>query len=236
MVFVNLPDSPHESFVERFKQAVDFFLVVEVGCYGLVHQLIAQDSRLVTVATGYLLPDVAHQLLAPLAVEEPRIAIAIIDVVTSLSVRTVVHIENEVKTVGLAPAHHRVHACKAVLPRRQPHVVLVGEELVVERQAYRVGTRRGYEVYVAAGDVVVLELRPEVGSGIGAHQLAQHLIDHPRAVGLREAEHIPLGVEPVAKVCTLNIQSRPVGLHQIGALNANKAPLRLGIKSQGKAY
>ena len=96
MVFVNLPDGPHESFVERLKQAVDVFLVVEVGCYGLVHQLIAQDGRLVTVATGYLLPDVAHQLLAPLAVEEPRIAIAIIDVVARLPVRTVVHIENEV--------------------------------------------------------------------------------------------------------------------------------------------
>ena len=123
---------------------------------------------------------------------------AVIDVVARLSARTVVHVKNQVKTCGTAPIYYRVDAGKSILVLRAAHVVLVGEEPVVERQADGVGSLAGNETDVGTGDVVVLELAPEIGGEVRTHGLLDHQVNHPWRIGLAEAEHVALGIEPVA--------------------------------------
>ena len=213
VVGVHLADSLDGTHVERLELLIQFLLVLEVMGDRLVHQFIAQNHRLVLVAGGDALPDVDEQLLARLALEQPGIAMAVVDVVARLSARTVMHVENEVKTRGTAPVHHRIDAGKAVLILGTAHVVLVGEKPVVERQADGVGSLACDESDVGTGDVVVLELLPEVGSKIRTHSLLDHQIDHPRRIGLAQAEHVTLGVEPVAQVGALDIELLAVRFH-----------------------
>ena len=108
---------------------------------------------------------------------------------------------------------------RAVLPGRKAHVVFVGEELVVERQADCVGACRGNELDVFARDIVVFELLPEFGGIFFAGKLAKHLVNETRRVGSLETEHIALGVEPVAEVRTADVELRSVRLDEIGPLD-----------------
>ena len=96
VVLVHLADGLNRALVERLELLVQFLLVLEVVGNRLVHQLIAENHRLVLVAGGDALPDVDEQLLAGLALKEPGIAMAVVDVVARLSAGTVVHIENQV--------------------------------------------------------------------------------------------------------------------------------------------
>ena len=61
--------------------------------------------------------------------------------------------------------------------RFKPHIVLIGEEAVVERQANGVGTGRGDKLHVAAGDVVVFEKAPKFIGEVRSHHLAEHFVD-----------------------------------------------------------
>ena len=235
VVGVHLADGFDGTLVERFEQLVQFVLVLEVVRYRLVHQFVAQDHGLVLVAGSDALPDVNEQLLARLALEQPRIAVTVIDVVAGLPTRAVVHVENQVEARGPAPIHHRVDAGKSVLLPGAPHVILIGEESVVEGQTDGVGTLTRDETDVGAGDVVVLELAPEVGGKVRTHGLLDHQVNHPRRVGLAQAEHIALGVEPVAQVGALDIQFLAVGLHQVCPFYMDKIALGLlCVKPQGK--
>ena len=159
---------------------------------------------------------------------------AVVDVVTSLTARTVVHIQNQVKTLGTAPFHHRIDAGKAVLLTGEAHIILIGKEPIVEGQTDSVRSLLGNETDVGTGDVVVLELTPEIGGEIRTHSLLNHQVNHPRRVGLAEAEHITLRVQPVAQVGTLNIEFLTIGLHEINSLHADELVLGLSMKPQGK--
>lgn len=130
---------------------------------------------------------------------------AIVDVVTRLTTRTVVHVENQVKSIELAPVYHLVHHTEAFASVVFAHIVLVGKELVVEWQANGVGTRLLNEGDVGSRDVVVLEGLPELTCEVGTRQLANHVVDHPLAVGLLEIEHVAFWVEPVTEVRTYYI-------------------------------
>ena len=229
VVTVYLADGLHGALVQRFELLVEFVFVFEVVGNGFVHQFVAEDDRLLGIAAGDALPDVAEQLLARLALEEPGVAIAVVDVVAGLRPRTVVHVENEVETCLPTPVNNLVDALEAVLLVGEAHVVLMGEELVVERQADGVGARALDVANVGLGDVVVLELPPEAGCLVGSHGLLQQQVDHPGGVGLREAEHVALGVEPVAQVGALDVEAFAVGLDEVGALYVHEAFLGQGL-------
>ena len=133
------------------------------------------------------------------------------------------HIENKVKVVGLAPAHHGVDALIAVFGACLPHIVFVGEELVVERQADGVGSLPGDEVDVLTSHIVVLELLPELSREVGTYSLLEEQVDHPSRIGAPEAKHIAFGIEPVAEVRALYQQFLAVGLDQVVALDGDEA-------------
>ena len=234
VILIHLADGLDRALVERLKLLVQFLLVLEVVGNRLVHQLIAENHRFVLVAGGDALPDVDEQLLAGLALKQPRIAMAVVDVVTRLTSGAVMHVENQVETLGTTPFHHRIDTGKAVLPFGEAHIVLVGEEPVVERQANGVGTLPCDETDVVTGDVVVLELTPEIGGEVRSNGLLDHQVNHPRRIGLAESEHIALGVEPVAQIGTLDIELLTVRLHQIGSFHANELGLGLRLKPQSK--
>ena len=75
---------------------VQVFLVLKVMGNGLVSQFISQDNGLVLVTVGDALPDTAEQLLTLLALEEPGLAMSVVDIITRLSAWAVVHIQNKV--------------------------------------------------------------------------------------------------------------------------------------------
>ena len=234
VVGVGLPYGGHRAFVERLQTAVQLLFVVKIVGNGLVHQFIAQDDRLIAVAARYALPDVAEELLRGLALEEPGVAVAVVDVVAGLAAGAVVHVEYEVEARLAAPAHHIVYALETVLMGGEPHVVFIGEELVVEGQADGVGTLVADEEDVVAGDVVVLEVGPELCGHIGTHHLLEEQVYHPCRIGAAEAEHVAFGVEPVAQVGALDKKSGAVGFHQVVALDPDKLAFGSGCETQGK--
>ena len=168
-------------------------------------------------------------MVAGLAVEQPGIAVTVVDVVACLSAGSVVHVEYEEEFRLAAPLHQAVHACKAVLPAGDAHVVFVGKELVVEGKADGVGAGALDEADVLARHVVVLELLPELGGEVGSHQLAEHLVDEVPGVGLAEAEHVSLGVEPVAQVGAHDEKLLTVGLDEVVSLDGYKLGCRGGF-------
>ena len=182
------------------EKSVKLLLVGEVAGDGLVHEVVAEDGGVVGVARGDGAPDFAVLALEPLAPEEPRVAVAVVDVRAGLPAGAVMHVEDDLEPVGAAPADGGVQAAEALRGVVGAEVVLGGEELVVEGEADGVRAGRGDEGDVGLGDVVVLEGRPEVRRLLGADELAEHLVDEVRGVALAEAEHVAFGVEPVAEV------------------------------------
>ena len=227
MVLIHLTDGSHTTLVERLQELVERVTIGEIVGNGLIHQFVAQDGGLTLITVGYLAPDLTEQLLRGLTLKEPGIAVPVVDVVASLTTGAVVHIENQVEPVGLAPAHHRVDACIAVLLARLSHIVFVCEEFIVERQTDGVGTLRGDEVDIGLRYVVVLELLPEFSRDVWSYSLLEQQVDHPGGVRTAEAEHITLRIEPVAEVRALNKQFLTVGLNQVVALNGDEARLAL---------
>ena len=223
MISVNAAYSLHRPFVKGFKTLVQFFLVLEIVSYRLVHQLIAENHGLITIAAGNLLPDIAEQQLTLFAFEQPGITEAVVNVIARLTTRTIMHVENQVKSCLPAPFHHLVNPPKsfaAVIG--QPHIVLIGKEFVVEWQANCIRTCRGNETDVGLSDVVLLELLPECRSLIGTDGLTKHQVYHPRGVSLTQSEHIPFRIEPVAQIGTLNEQFPAIRLHQIHTVHMDK--------------
>ena len=223
MVLIYLSDSLRRLFIEWLQQRVERILVGEIMGDRLVHQFIAEDGCFVLIAVGNLAPDVAEELLTAITLEEPGIAVAVVDIIARLTTRTVVHIENQVEVVGLAPAHHRVDACVTVFLACLSHIVFISEELVVERQADGVGTLRGDEVDIGLRHIVVLELLPELCREVRSHSLLEQQVDHPSRVGAAEAEHIPFRIKPVAKVRALDEEFLAIGLDEVMALDGDKA-------------
>ena len=222
VVLVHLADGLHTTLVKGLEQQVEGVLVFEIMGDGLVHQLVAEDGGLTLVAVGNLTPDVTEELLALLALEQPGVSMTIIDVIARLTARAVVHVEDEIEVVDLAPAHHGVDALVAVFLPCQSHIVLVGEELVVKWQTDGIGSLLCDEVDISLGDVVVLELLPELSRFIGTYSLFEEEVDHPGGVGATETEHITFGIQPVAEVRTLDEEFLSIRLDEVMSLYRHK--------------
>ena len=177
---------------------------------------------------GDSLPDVAEQPAGRLAFEQPGIAVAVVDVVARLPARRIMHVQDQVQAVLPAPLHAGIDPVETVLAGGQAHVVLVGEQLVMERKPDRIGARRGDEGDVLLRDIVVLELLPKRSRFVGPDHLAQQVIDHPRRIGPAEAEHVPLRVEPVPEVGSLDEEGLPVRSDQGGPVDGHEGFGRAG--------
>ena len=114
VVAVHLADFGYGFLVEGLEHRVEM-LVVEVGGNGLVHKLVAQDHAFVGVVFGDSPPYILEQLPGRGAFEEPWVAVAVVDVVTGLAARAVVHVEYQIEPCIAAPFHKSVHDEEAVL-------------------------------------------------------------------------------------------------------------------------
>ena len=180
MVGVYLPYDGSHAAVKRHQTRVEHFLVLEIMSYRLVHQVVAENDGLVLVAFGNTPPDVAEQLLAPFADQQPRISVAVVNVITGLSTGSIVHVKDEVQSFCAAPRHDAVDTLKSVMVCRPSHVVFIGKQLVVKRQAYRVAACRTDKTNVVAGDIVVLETLPELSREVRSDELTEHFVDEVR--------------------------------------------------------
>ena len=222
VVFIYLSDGLYRLFIYRLQLLIQLVSVLEIVSDRLVHQFVAQDGGLTAIAIGYLAPYLAEQLLTLFTLEEPGVAMSVVDIVARLSTRTVVHVQNQIQTIGLTPRDHRVDTLIAILLARLSHVVLIGEQLVVEWQSDGVCPLMGNEVDILACHVVILELLPELGCSIRPHGLFHHEVDHPRRVGTSETEHIPLRVQPVAQIGALNQEFLTVRFDEVVPLDSHK--------------
>ena len=114
------------------------------------------------------------------------------------------HVKNDIKSMLAAPSDHIVKSLEAVLICCETHVVLIGEKLVMERNADGICTGRSDEFDILLSHIIILEHLPELGSEVGTDHLPEHLVYHPRRICLLEAEHISFRIEPVAEVGTLD--------------------------------
>ena len=96
VVGIYFADSLHATLVQRLYKGVERVLVFPVVRDRFIDKLIAENCSLVFVAVGNVAPNVAHQLLALLALKEPGVTIAVVDVVARLSAGCIVHVENEI--------------------------------------------------------------------------------------------------------------------------------------------
>ena len=108
------------------------------------------------------------------------------------------HIEDDAQVLVATPVHDPVNQAKSLCAVVPAHIILVGEEFVMERYANGVHARLGNVMNVGLGDIVLLELVPEVGRKLLARQFTKHLVDETIGRSFAETEHIPLGIDPVA--------------------------------------
>ena len=146
---------------------------------GLVHQFVTQDGGLALITIGYLAPYLTEQLLRGLALEEPGIAMTIIDIITRLTTRTVVHIKDQIQVISLAPTDDAINTLITVFLACLTHIILVSKEFIVKGQTDGVGTLLGDEVDIGTSDIIILELLPELGREIWSYSLLEEQIDHP---------------------------------------------------------
>ena len=133
MVRIHLADSSRHPLVERLKLGIELRNILEVWSYRLIDEVICNDYRLILIILGDTFPDIAEKLLRGLALKEPRVAVAVIDVVTGLSTRSIVHVKNDIEAMSTAPSDHVIKSLEAVLVGCQAHIILICEELIVER-------------------------------------------------------------------------------------------------------
>ena len=96
VVGIYFADSFHAALVQRLYKGVERIFVFPVVWDRLIDKFVAENCGLVLVAVGNIAPNVAHQLLALLALKEPGVTIAVVDVVARLSAGCIVHVENEI--------------------------------------------------------------------------------------------------------------------------------------------
>ena len=172
---------------------------------------------------GYSCPDINKEFLGLFAFEKPGISVAVVNVVSGLSSRAIVHIENQVESGITAPFHEGIYPLKSVLCRHQAHIILVSEEFVIERQPDGIGTAGCYEAYVLFCNIIILEFFPEFCRLVRPHELAEHVIDHPGRIGLGKTEHIAFRVKPVSKVGASYFKFASVRTAQVGAVDDNES-------------
>ena len=213
MVLIYLADSRYTFFIYIFQLSVELFYILEVRSDRLVVQFITQDDRLVLIMIGNLAPDVAVKLLALLAVEQPRIAVAIINIIACLSTGSIVHIQDKVKICFTTPVYERIYTGKSILIDRQTHIIFVRKQFIMERQADGIGTRILDELYIFARHIIILECLPEVGCKVRTHQLTEHLVDEASRIGFIEPEHIALRIQPVTQIRAHDEELRAIGFY-----------------------
>ena len=204
-----------DSLVKRLKLLIEILDIIKIWGDRLIDKVICQNHRLVLIVLGDLLPDVAEKLLGSLAFEQPRVAIAVVDVVACLSSWSIVHIEDDIETIFTAPADGIVKPFKAILIGSQSHIVLVCEELVVEWDTDGVGSCRSDELNVLFSHIVVLEHLPELCSKVRTDHFTEHLVYKSCGICLLEAEHIALRIKPVAEICSLDEELGSVRSHKV---------------------
>ena len=140
MVRVYFADYRSHSLVKRFQLCVKFVYIIEIWGDRLVYEIIRDNYRFILIILGDALPDVAEELLRSLAFKKPRVAVAVVDIVSGLSARGIVHIQDHIQTVLAAPSDNIVQTLETVLTGGKAHIILVCKELVVERHTYRIRT------------------------------------------------------------------------------------------------
>src|ERR1700754_965629 len=107
MVFVDLAYTGDDFSIQGLKLWVQGD-GVEVGGDRLVKQIVTQNRRFVSETRGDLSPDIDGQLLTLGAFEQKRISPTVVDVISSLSARRAMHVQNNRKTFLLAPGDNLV--------------------------------------------------------------------------------------------------------------------------------
>ena len=233
MVCIDLSYRCCNPLVKRLKKVIQILDIIKIWSDRLVDKVIGQNHRLVLIVLGNLLPYVAEELLRCFAFKQPRIAVAVVDVVSGLSSWGVVHIENDIEAVLAAPADGIVKPLEAVLSGSQSHIVLVCEELVVERNTDGVGSCRSDELNVLFSHIIVLEHLPELCSKVRAYHFTEHLVNQSCGICLLEAEHIALRIKPVAEICSLDEELGSVRSHKV--LSVDPDEIRRRYSSAGVA-
>ena len=83
------------------------------------------------------------------------------------------HVKDQVEACFPAPVHNAVYAGETVLVGGQSHIILVGEQFIMEGETDGVGSRPGDELYIFTGDIVVFECFPEFGGEVGAYHFTE---------------------------------------------------------------
>ena len=222
MVGVHLADSGYSLLIDIFQLTVQFFHIREVRSNRFVEKLITQNHRFIFITLRNLAPDVTIQLLAGFTFKQPGIAITVVNVISRLSARSIVHIKNQIKIGFTTPFHHTVHPGETILIGCQPHKVLICEQLIVKRQTDCIRTCILDELNIFTGDVIVLKRFPELSGKVGSHQLTEHLVDETGGIRLTELKHISFRIQPITQIGTHDKEFRTVGLYQILPLNCYK--------------
>ena len=158
MIFIDFPDCCSrllESGLEIWVEAFIFLF------YRFVEEFISEYYRLIGIAGRDFLPDSAKFLHILLALEQLRIAIAVVNVRgTALSSRSHVHVQNKVESGFLAPGHHPVNELESHFRAVVTEIEGVVEHLVGQRHTYCVRPD-GVEIEkVVESEVILHEALP----------------------------------------------------------------------------
>ena len=133
MVSVHLPDRRHRTLMQSLQLPVHLIHLLEIRGYRLINQLIAQNHRLIFIIVRDPSPNRAEKLLALLTLEQPGITIAIVNIISGLATRSIVHVQDQVNAIVTAPADNAVHTGKTILIGFQSHIILIREQFIMER-------------------------------------------------------------------------------------------------------
>ena len=169
MVIVHFTDSSYAFLINIFQFTVQFFHIREIRSDRFIEKFIAENYRLILIPVCNLTPNIAVQLLAGFTFKQPGIPVTIIYIITRLSARSIVHIENQIKIGFTTPFHNTVYTGKAILTGSQPHKVLIRKKLIMERKTDGIRTCILNKLNILTSDIIVFECFPELSSKVRSH-------------------------------------------------------------------
>ena len=180
----------------------------------LIQKLIAQDYRLLCITLCNHPPDSAILVHIFLALEQTRIAVAVIYVCCSaLSSRSHVHIQNQIQTHFLAHLHHIVYVGEASFRIVVTQVERIIEKSVCQRQANGIGGN-GIEIYkVLVTDVVLQKALPPPVHILVSENLPESLVNL-RNGNIGESETVSFRGQPMVQIHSLDGELGAVSLAQ----------------------
>ncbi len=175
----------------------------------------------------YFFPYITKQFFARLTFHQPRISVAIINIISCLPPRSIMHIQYNIQTFLATPLYNLIYHSKAVMIGSLSHIILIRKELIMKWYPHGIHTGLFDIFYIFFGYIILFKFIPKPICKIRPYHFTKSLIDQAIRACILKEKHISFGIEPVTQIDPLNKKFFTIGLYQIRSLYTDETIGRL---------